>query len=80
MSLVILLLVELVAMILRFGVIAFVYLDGLKNQDHCRGLHPVVGGIVHLSCWAVFGWWTAVLAATARWCCLIYAVWRRDGV
>ena len=67
-------------MIPHAGVVVFVGLDGLKSQGHHRGLHPEVCGIVHLSCQAVFGWWATVLAVTTQRCCLVYAVWRMDGV
>lgn len=45
-------------MILSSGVMAFVGLDGLKNQRRCRESHLVVGGIVHPSRRTVFGRWS----------------------
>jgi hypothetical protein len=43
-------------------------------------LHPIVDGVVRLSCRVVFGQWAAVLVVVARRCCLVRAAWRRDGV
>jgi hypothetical protein len=68
-------------MIPSSGVMAFVGLVGLKSQGRYRGPHPVVDGVVHLSCHrALFGRWATVLVVTAPWCCLVYDAWRRDGV
>jgi hypothetical protein len=51
----------------------------LSQSLHC-GSCPIVGRIIHVSCWTVFGWWVAILAATTMGCCLVYAVWHRDGI
>jgi hypothetical protein len=77
---VIMLLAELVATIPSSGVMAFVVLDGPKSHGCRHGPYHVVGGVVHLSCQAVFGWWISILAVIARRCCLVYATWRRDGI
>jgi hypothetical protein len=79
-SLVVLLLVEPVATIPSSKVVAFVGLDSLKSQGHCRGSHLIVGGVVHLSRQTIFGQWVSILAAIARRCCLLYDARRRNGV
>jgi hypothetical protein len=50
------------------------------SQDFCRGSHPVVGRIVHVSCWTVFLWRAAILAVTVGRCHLVRATWCRDDV
>jgi hypothetical protein len=79
-SSIVLLLVELVATIPVSGVVVLDGLGGLLSQGHHHGSHPVVGGIVHMSRWALFGWWVSILAIITWRCCLVYAAWRRDGV
>jgi hypothetical protein len=49
------------------------------SQGFHRGSHPIVGRIIHVSYWTVFGQWFAVLAVTIV-SCLVYAMWHRDGI
>jgi hypothetical protein len=79
-SLVVLLLVVSAATVASSRVVAFAGLVGLKSQGRRHGPHPVVGGVVRLSCWAMFGWWATVLVITAWRCCLVHAAWHSDGV
>jgi hypothetical protein len=77
--LVVLPLVELATTILSSGVMASLAWLALKVKAVVVP-YPVVGGVVRLSCQAVFGRWAAVLVVTARRCCLVRTAWRRDGV
>jgi hypothetical protein len=60
------------------GVVAFVGSDSLESQGCCRELHPVVGGSVHLSRRAVFGWWLSYLSSPPGGP-VLSATWHRDG-
>jgi hypothetical protein len=53
-------------------------LAGLESQGRGHVPHPIVGGAVRPSCWAVFGRRDAVPAVTVWRCCLVCAGWRRD--
>jgi len=51
-----------------------------QSQGCCHEPHPIVGGVVHPSRRTIFGQWVTVLTATARRCCLVFVMRRRDGV
>jgi hypothetical protein len=79
-SLVTLLVMEPMASIPSYGVEALIGLVGLGSQGHGRAPHPIVGRAIHSPRWAIFGWWVIIPVITHWRCCLVHAVWRRDGV
>jgi hypothetical protein len=50
------------------------------GRDPHHGSHPIVGGIIHVSCRSVVGWWILYLLPPLMRCCLIGVAWHRDGV
>ena len=76
-SLVVLLLMEPMATIPNFGVVAFIGLGSLESQGRYREPYPIVGGVIRLSRRAIFGWWLLHLSSPPG-SPVLSAAWRRD--
>ena len=60
------------------GVRAHHKLGRSLGRDPCHGSHPIVGGIVHASCWSIFGRWVSYSLPPL--CGAVLLVWHGIGM